>query len=152
MRPLASALFLAWVVQEPVCDHGSRGPTAAIHLKDVARFHQEMSQPLGVLDVERPAGVAWPAFDSGLPACRSRKTRRQVVESLPPGMKPLLFAPAGSGLPPDALLVATRARSLREVSIPADPALAARFGVLCHPTLVRPMSSSEVELTEGERP
>jgi hypothetical protein len=152
MRSLASALLFALVVQEPVCDHGTRGPSAAIHLKDVARFHDEMSQPLGELGVERPAGVTWPAFDSGLPACRSRKTRRQRVESLPPGMKPLLFAPAGSDVPSDVLLVATRARSLREVSSPADPGLAARLGVLCHPTFVRPVSTTEVELTEGERP
>jgi hypothetical protein len=140
------------MVQEPVCDHGTRGSFAAIHVKDVARVHREMSQPPGDLGLERPSSVAWPAFDSGLPACRSRRIRRQRVESLPPGMKPLLFAPAGADVPPDAVLVATRARSLREVSIPAGPALAARLGILCQPTLARPVSSTEVELTEGERP
>ena len=152
MKPAVSALFLSLLVQDPVCDHGTRGPSSPIDLKEVARVHAEMSRAVESFRVERPESLTWPPFESGLPACRIRKSRRHRVAALPPDMKPLLFAPAGSAVPPDALLVATRARSLRDVSIPADPQLAGRFGVACVPTLVRPLSATEVELTEGDGP
>ena len=152
MRPFASALLLSLMAQEPVCDHGTRGPAAPVNLREVARLHDEMSRHVDSLKVNPPSDLAWPAFESGLPACRTRKVRRHSVVPLPSGMKPLFFAPAGSAIPPDALWVATKARSIRDVAIPADPHLAARLGVTCAPTLVRPISATEVELLEGGGP
>jgi hypothetical protein len=67
-------------------------------------------------------------------------------------MKPLYFAPAGSRVPEGALHVVTRARSIAEVSLPADRELTARFGVRCAPTFVLAVSATEVELTEGGNP
>ena len=53
--------------------------------------------------------------------------------------------------PPDgALPVATSTRSIPDVRLFATAELAARLGVRCSPTLVRPLSPEEVELVEGE--
>lgn len=150
MKPAASVVFLALMAQEPVCDHGSRGPSAPVNLREVERIHAEMAAALDSMSAARPEPFGWPAFESGLPACRAVRTRRHRVDLLPAGMTPLLFAPAGADVPPGALHVVTRARSIRDLPIPADPALAARLGVRCAPTLVRPVSSTEVELAEGD--
>ena len=152
MKPAASALLLALLVQDPVCDHGSRGATRPVDLKEVARIQEEAARAFKSLSFAKAQGFSWPPFDSGLPACRSRAVRRLRVETLPPDMKPLLFAPAGSDAPPEAIRVATRARSIAEASIPADKELAARFGVRCWPSLVRPVTTSEVEISEGWTP
>lgn len=152
MKPVASALLLSLLVQDPVCDHGSRGATRPVDLKEVERLHQEAARAFESLSFPSAPDFSWPSFDSGLPACRSRAVRRLRVETLPPEMKPLLFAPAGSETPSEVIRVATRARSIAEASIPADKELAARFGVRCWPSLVRPVTSSEVEITEGWTP
>ncbi|HKS17032.1 MAG TPA: hypothetical protein VJU16_06950 [Planctomycetota bacterium] len=152
MKPAASAILLAFLVQEPVCDHGVRGASTAVDLNEVARIYEETKRAFRSFSFDRPVPHALPGFDSGLPFCRSRTVRRARIESLPPEMKPLYFAPAGSETPEGALLVVTRARSIADVSIPADPELARRFGVRCSPTFVRPVSATEVELTEGGRP
>src|SRR5262245_49404765 len=111
-----------------------------------------MSRTFDSLSISRPPPFAYPAFDSGLPACRSRATRRMRVDELPPEMKPLYFASEGSDVPPGSLHVTTRSRSIRDVAIPADRELTAHFGVRCAPTLVKPVSPVEVELMEGESP
>src|SRR5262245_15223736 len=152
MKRAGSAILLALLVQEPVCDHGIRGDSKSVDLEQVARIHEEAGRAFRSFSFDRPESTFLPAFDSGLPFCRSRTVRRARVEPLPPEMKPLYFASAGSEPPEGALLVVTRARSIADVSIPADPELAARFGVRCAPTLVRPVSATEVELTEGGRP
>ena len=152
MKPAASAILLALLVQEPVCDHGTRGASRPVDLEAVARIHAEAARAFDSHRFDRPASVSLPAFDAGLPYCRMRATRRVRVEPLPPEMKSLLFAPAGTETPADAILVVTRARSMADISIPADPELAARFGVRCAPTFVRPLSATEVELTEGGTP
>lgn len=152
MKAAGSAILALLLVQEPVCDHGSRGASNPVDLKTVARLHAELTRDFEAFVSPPPERSPIPAFDSGLPACRARSTRRVRVEPLPPEMKPLHFAPAGSRIPPDALLVVTRARSIVEVALPADPELAARFGVRCSPTFVRPLTATEVELTEGGTP
>jgi hypothetical protein len=133
-------------------DHGARGATASVDLDQVARIHGEAARAFRSFSFDRPVLNSLPAFDSGLPFCRSRSVRRVSVEPVPPEMTPLYFASAGSETPEGALLVVTRARSIADVSIPADPELAKRFGVRCAPTFVRPVSPTEVELTEGGRP
>ena len=152
MKPAASALLLALLFQDPVCDHGTRGASRPVDLKEVSRVHAEAARAFDTYRFDRPGSVTMPGFDSGLPHCRARTTRRVRVESLPPELKPLYFAPAGTNAPDGALLVVTRARSVADVTIPADPELAARFGVRCAPTHVRPVSPTEVELTEGGAP
>ncbi len=152
MKSAGSAFLLALLVQDPACDHGIRGASRPVDLKAVALVHREAARAFDSFAFDRPGPATRPAFDSGLPYCRSRTTRRVRVETLPPEMKPLYFALAGSATPPGAILVVTRARSIAEVSIPADPELVARFGVRCAPTHVRPVSSTEVELAEGESP
>lgn len=149
MKPAASALLMALLVQDPVCDHGSRGAARPVDLKEVARIHGELRKAFHSFAFDPKVPFSVPSFESGLPACRSRATRRTRVEPLPSGMKPLYFAPAGIDVPPDAIHIVTRARSLAEVSVPADPELTARFGIRCSPTLVRPVSPTEVELEEG---
>jgi hypothetical protein len=152
MKAAGSAILALLLVQDPVCDHGSRGDSRTVDLKSVARLHAELAREVDAFAVPPPERTSIPAFDSGLPACRARSTRRVRVDPLPSEMKPLYFAPAGSAVPADTLLVVTRARSILEVSIPADRELAARFGVRCAPTFVRPVTPAEVELTEGGHP
>ena len=152
MKPAGSAILALLLVQDPVCDHGSRGAAHPVDLKAVARLHSELAREFDQFVSPPPGRFSIPAFDSGLPACRSRSTRRVKVDPLPSEMKPLYFAPAGGAVPADALLVVTRARSVLDVSLPADRELAARFGVRCAPTFVRPVASGQVELTEGGTP
>lgn len=152
MKSAGSAILLALLVQDPACDHGNRGACRPVDLKAVALVHREAARVFDSFAFDRPGPTARQGFDSGLPYCRARGTRRIRVETLPPEIQPLYFAPAGSATPPGAILVVTRARSIADVSIPADPELAARFGVRCAPTHVRPVSSTEVDLAEGESP
>lgn len=152
MKSAASALMAAILVQEPVCDHGTRGASRPIDLRAVARIHAAAARAVDSFSYDRPVPILLPGFDSGLPSCRTRTTRRVRVEPFPPEMKPLYFAPAGAEVPVGSMLVITRARSIAEVPLPADPELASRFGVRCAPTHVRPVSETEVELTEGGAP
>jgi hypothetical protein len=152
MKPAGSAILALLLLQDPVCDHGSRGASRPVDLAAVARLHSELAREAGSFASPPPEGGSIPGFDSGLPSCRARTTRRMRVESLPPDMKPLYFAPAGRRVPEGALHVVTRARSLADVSLPADRELSARFGVRCAPTLVLPVTATTVELTEGGSP
>ena len=153
MKAAASAVLLALVVQDAdMCDHGTRGVSRPVDLRQVARLHDEMARTLKSLNAPSPATFTFPAFDSGLPACRSRSTRRIPVDSLLAEMKPLLFAPEGIRVPPDHLHVTTRARSMKDVGVPADRELVVRFGVRCVPTVVRPVQEDEADLIEGEAP
>ena len=150
MKAAASALLFALLVQDPACDHGTRGATRPVDLKEIARLHEETVRAFNSFSFLRPDPLPASAFDSGLPSCRSRTVRRVRVEPFPSELSALYFGAAGSESPPDAIHVVTRARSRADASIPADPELVARFGVRCAPTLVRPVSATEVELSEGE--
>jgi hypothetical protein len=152
MRSAASAILAALLVQDPACDHGSRGASRPIDLREVARLHEEASRAFDSLSAVRAESFSFPPFDSGLPSCRARAVRRMRVEPLPLEMKPLYFAPAGSEPPDDAFLVATKARSVAETSLVADKELAARFGVRCSPSFVRLLAATEIEITEGGAP
>jgi len=150
MKAVASLFWVAFVVQEPICEHPTRGESRPVDLGAVARVHAQAKRSFEDLQTDRAVPYLSSGFDSGLPACRTRGTRRVRVPPLPAEMKSLLFAPAELSTPPGAILIATRARTVTAVSIPADPELAARFGVRCAPTLVRPVSPEEVELDEGD--
>jgi len=150
MRAAGSLFLIAFAVQEPVCEHPTRGESRPLDLGVVGRIHAQVEKSFEDLRQDRAVPYLASAFDSGLPACRTRATRRARVQALPPEMTSLLFAPAETRTPPGAILVATRARIVADISIPADPELAARFGVRCAPTLVRPLGPEEVELVEGD--
>jgi hypothetical protein len=152
MKAAASVILAALVAQDPMCDHGSRGPSRPIDLREVERIHDEMRRAFDSLGAVRGDDFKLPSFDSGLPSCRARSVRRVRVEPLPPEMKPLYFAPAGHEAPGDALLVATQARSVADAALLADKELAARFGVRCSPSFVRLLTPSEIEITEGGAP
>lgn len=138
MKAAVSALLLALLVQDPVCDHGSRGTTRPVDLKEVARIHEEVARAFDSFSFLRPTSISLPSLEPGLPSCRSNNVRRVRVEPLPAELKSLYF---GTGEPPtDAIHVVT-----------ADPELVARFGLRCAPTVVRRVSETEVELTEGVR-
>jgi len=149
MKAAGSLLFLALMAQEPACDHGVRGASRPVDLAAVARAHARAANAF-ILAVDSAATAPPLRFDSGLPHCRMRSIRRLRIDRLPDGMKPLHFAPAGTPPPAGALPVATSARSIAGASLTAAPELAARFGVRCAPTLVKPLSPEEVELVEGE--
>ena len=149
MKAAASLIFLVLVVQDPVCDHGIRGASRPVDLTAVGRAHALAAKAF-ILAVENAAAVPSLKFDSGLPHCRGRSVRRLRVDRLPEGMKTLHFAPAGTPPPEGALPVATSVRSVSEAFLTAAPELAARFGIRCAPTLVKPLSPEEVELVEGE--
>ena len=144
----ASAALLVLLGQDPVCDHGTRGAARPVDLREVARLHRDSARAFE-LSVDRPSRVTLPGFDSGLPSCRRRQTRTVRVESLPPDLKPLYFATAGSEIPADSILVATKARSVSDAPLLATTEVAARFGVRCVPTRVRPVGPADVELEEG---
>jgi hypothetical protein len=149
MKAAGSLLLFLLAAQEPACDHGARGASKPVDLASVGRAHVLAARAFTIL-VEGAAPAPPARFDSGLPHCRSRAIRRVRVDRLPEGMKPLHFAPAGTPPPEGALPVATSARSISETLLPAGSELAARFGVRCAPTLVKPVSREEVELVEGE--
>ena len=153
MKAAVSAVLLALVVQDAdVCDHGTRGASRPVDLKQVARIHDEMTRTIKSLEAPAPTTFKFPAFDSGLPSCRSRSIRRIRIAYLPPEMKPLFFAPEGTRVPLDHVHVTTRARSLKDAAVPADRELVERLGVRCVPTVVRPVNEEEAELIEGETP
>lgn len=140
MRAAASALMLALLVQDPVCDHGSRGATRPVVLKEVARIHEEVVRAFDSFSILRPTAFSLPSIKSRLPSCRSHNVRRVRVEPIPAELSLLYFGAAESEPPPRAIHVVT-----------ADPELVARFGVRCVPTAVQRVSDTEVELTEGGR-
>src|SRR5262245_10360199 len=128
MKAVSSALLLL-LGQDAVCDHGTRGAARPVDLREVARIHQEVARDFNSLALARTSPFSLPGFDSGLPHCRGRRTRTVRVESLPPDLKPLYFAPAGSDAPADSILVATRAQSVSDAALLAVPEVTNRFGV-----------------------
>ena len=136
---------------EAVCRHATRGGTRRVDLAGVRRAQASIREAFA-LSAKKAEKVSLDGpYESGLPACRARAIRRAAVAT-PPDLagKTLAFAPEGR-FPAADLRVATSARRVREVDADAlaDPALAARLGVRCSPTLVRILSEVELELVEG---
>jgi hypothetical protein len=141
---LSLLLFLS---QSAPCDHGVKGETAAVDLDAVARSHKAAAKQFEVL-VEKAAGgdpLALP-FDAGLPACRSRETRRVKVAPLP---RDLVGKVIGFGTEGEVKVV-TKAKSLRDAAggVLGSRELAGRLGVRCVPARVTARSETEVEIVE----
>lgn len=144
------ACLLASPPEERVCRHPARGPSRPISLARVADARRELERTLREawrLDGRLSRGTPW---DSGLPACRGRSSRRVAVR-LPGALvgRTIGFGPAGR-IPAADYRVATKARRLDEVDAHAlaDPALAARLGVRCWPSRATVISERELELQE----
>jgi len=146
------AICLIWAVQEEsVCVHTSRGDSHATSLEAVGRAQEDIKRRLALSWESSLKVGANQSFESGLPACGPRKTRRFRTQ-LPPDMvgKTIAFAP--SDRMPDAdVRVATSVRKLIDVQADAlaDRALVERLDVRCTPTIVRGLSEVELELVES---
>ena len=149
---LLCAVCLAFASRgEEACVHPARGETRPVSLAAVGRAQEEIREKLALL-VER-AGKLSPRepYESGLPACRRREVRVVRTEVPAPLVgKTIGFGPSGR-IPAADIRVATSARSLLEADADAlaDPALSARLGVRCFPTLVRARSEAGLELVEN---
>ncbi len=146
------AICMIWAAQEDsVCVHPTRGDSHAVSLDAVGRAQDDIKHRLALSwESSMKLGGEQP-FDSGLPACGSRKTRR-FRTALPPDMvgKTIAFAP--SDRMPDAdVRVATSVRKLIDVQADAlaDRTLIERLDVRCAPTIVRGLSEVELELVEN---
>lgn len=147
---LAGLAAVAAARGESVCRHGAAGETRPVSLAAVEKAQEDItrrfSEAFGAVGALDPAGP----FDSGLPACTGRRTRR-VRARLPAELVGRTFAFAPEGRFPEAdVRVAASCRRLLEVEADAlaDPELAGRLGVRCVPTLVRVQSEEELELVE----
>jgi len=136
---------------DSICTHASRGACRPVSLEKVEQ---------GQSDVKRLFTATWDKaakvtpdtpFDSGLPACTVRQTRRLRTQ-LPPQLVGKTFAFArGDRLPRADVRVATSARRIGDLDAEAlaDRRLIERLGVRCAPTLVRGVSEVEIELVEN---
>jgi hypothetical protein len=153
MKSLALAAFCAfWAFQEdPVCSHADRGECRMVSLDAIGRAQEEIKQRLAIAWDRSLQLQVDQSYDSGLPACGTRRTRR-IRTPLPPELvgKTVAFAPADR-MPEADIRAATSARRLLEVRADAlaDRALAERLDVRCSPTLVRCVSEVELELVEN---
>jgi hypothetical protein len=147
---LLLCLACAWP-EESVCVHPTRGDSKAVSLDGVAQAQEEVKRRLAVTWEKSAKLSADAPFDSGLPACGVRRTRR-VRTPLPPEIvgKTIAFAPADR-LPPADVRVATSARRIADIQADAlsDRKLAERLDVRCAPTIVRVISEVELELVEN---
>jgi hypothetical protein len=155
MSGKAAVLFalclLSAAPAEEVHAHAARGRTAPVSLDRVARAQQDVAVRLARAADLAAAFPADRPYESGLPACGARRTRR-VRTKVPEALvgRSLSFAPEGRFAAAD-VRVATSAPSLRGLNADAlaDPALAERLEVRCRPTLVRLISEVELELLEN---
>src|SRR5262249_7168650 len=137
--------------EESVCVHASRGDSRAVSLEAVSRAQDGIKQHLAMTwDQTMKLSTETP-FESGLPACTMRQTRR-VRTAVPPDLvgKTIAFAPADR-LPQADVQVATSARRIIDIHADAlaDRPLVERLEVRCAPTLVRAISEVELELVEN---
>lgn len=148
---LAAFLFVCAFQEDPVCDHPDRGNARTVSLETISRAQEDVKRRLAVSWDRSLTLSADPSFDSGLPACGPKRTRR-VQTRLPPEIvgKTIAFAPADRMLQAD-VRAATSARRLLDVQADAlaDRALVERLDVRCAPTLVRCVSEVELELVEN---
>ncbi len=137
--------------EESVCMHPSRGDSRAVSLEAVAKAQESIKQHLAITWEKSTKLSADMPFDSGLPACGSRQTRR-LRTTVPAELlgKSIAFAPADRPLRAD-VQVATSARRISDIQADAmaDRQLVDRLGVRCTPTLVRAISEVEFELVEN---
>lgn len=148
---LVALCLLSAAKDEEACVHPGRGETRPVSLDQVERAQAVVKEKLSLV-VESAARFSSAApFESSLPACRARAART-VRTDLPSPLvgKTIAFGPSGR-IPAADLRVATSARNLLELEADAlaDPALSARLGVRCAPTLVRVISEVELELVEN---
>jgi hypothetical protein len=136
--------------EESVCRHPTRGRTSPVSLDRVRRAQEAVAIRFAAAADAAAQVKASGGFESGLPACAGRRTRR-VRSEIPAAFvgRSLAFAPEGR-FPAADIRVATAARSLwaLEADALADPAVAGRLDVRCRPTLVRVISEVELELVE----
>lgn len=149
MKPGASLLALLTLLGSP-CSHGDRGESRPVDLDRVAAAHRKAAKAFATAVEKIAVGdpLAKP-FDSGLPSCRLRETRRITVDPLPPALVDRRFHFAATASK-DEIWIPTRARQLRDVAgaTLASPELAARLGVRCVPAVVIVRSEREVEIVE----
>ena len=136
---------------DPVCTHADRGETRPVSLDAVERAQDEVKRRLA-LSWDKSMRISLDApYDSGLPACGLRQTRR-IRTTVPAELvgKTISFGPADR-LPPADVRVATSARKIMDVQADAlsDRMLTERLGVRCTPTIVRALSEVELELVEN---
>ena len=135
---------------EDVCRHPSRGRTVHVSLERVRRAQEGVALRFAAAADAAARMSSTAGFESGLPGCPSRTTRR-VKATVPAALvgRRLAFAPEGR-FPEADVRIATSARSLwtLEADALADAALASRLDVRCRPTLVRVLSEVELELLE----
>lgn len=154
MSGKAAALFalclLCAAPAEEVHVHPTRGAAAPLSLDRVARARRDVALRFARAAEKAAAFSIDAPFESGLPSCGPRRTRR-VRTPLHAGLvgRSFSFAPEGRFAAAD-VRVATSARSLRtlEADALADRELAGRLDVRCRPTLVRVISEVELELVE----
>jgi hypothetical protein len=141
---------LGVVPEESVCRHAGAGRTSAVSLDRVRQAQEAVARRFAAATDAAARPQAEAGFESGLPACAMRRTRR-VTRDVPAALvgRTIAFAPEGR-FPPADVRVATSSRSLWSLDADAlaDAALAARLEVRCHPTLVRLRSEVELELVE----
>lgn len=143
---------LVWTLwDEDVCTHPARGDSKAISLDAVEKAQEEVKRRLALSWDKSLKISADGPYESGLPGCGFKQTRR-VRTQVPPELvgKSIGFGPSDR-IPPADIRVATSARRILEVQADAmaDRTLSERLGVRCSPTLVRALSEVELELVEN---
>ena len=143
-------LACAWQ-GESRCEHPVQGDSRRVSLEVVEKAQEGVKRQL-TATWEKSARLSGDSpFDSGLPACVRRQTRR-IRTPLPPQLvgKTIAFAKADR-LPSADVRVATSARRISDIEADAlaDRKLIERLGVQCSPTLVRAISEVELELVEN---
>ena len=142
---------LGVVPEESVCRHARAGRSSAVSLDRVRGAQEAVARRFAAAAEAAARPQAEAGFESGLPACAARRTRR-VRREVPAALVGRTFAFAPEGLfPPADVRVATSSRSLWSLDADglADAALADRLDVRCRPTLVRTLSEVELELVEN---
>jgi len=147
---LVAVCLLCAAPRDSVCWHPDRGETRPAALDHVASAQEDLRRKMATTWDRAPRLSAETPFESGLPSCRARQTRR-IRATLPADLvgRTILFAPADRMAAAD-IRVATSARRVTEIQADAlaDPRLIDRLGVRCSPTLVRATSEVELELVE----
>jgi len=147
---LVAVCLLCAASRDGVCLHPDRGDSRPSALDRVAAAQADLQRRMASTWDRAPRLTAGSSFDSGLPSCRARQTRR-VRAALPKEFvgRTVLFAPADRMTRADVRVV-TSARRVSEIDADAmaDPRLIERLKVRCTPTLVRAISEVELELVE----
>lgn len=148
---LVAVCLLCAAPQDSLCLHPDRGDSRPAALDHVASAQEDLKRKMANAWDRAPRLAAEAPFESGLPACRVRQTRR-IRTTMPADLvgKTILFAPADR-LGAADVRVATSARRIAEIQADAlaDPRLIDRLGVRCSPTRVRATSEVELELVEN---